>query len=71
MKQIISFDIPDIHCNRCAKKILLALEQTAGVESSNVDYYEKQATVKFENLIITSKKIKAMLIALGFSVMLL
>ena len=71
MKQTISFEIPDIHCNKCAKKILLALEQTAGIESSNVDYNERQATVQIESLVISSKKIKAMLIALGFSAIVL
>ncbi|MHA1954677.1 MAG: heavy-metal-associated domain-containing protein [Candidatus Heimdallarchaeaceae archaeon] len=71
MKQTISLEISDIHCNKCAKKIALALEQTAGVESSNVDYGGKQATVEIENLIVSSYKIKMMLVALGFSAMLL
>ena len=71
MKQTISFEIPDIHCSKCAKKILLALEQTAGIENSDVNYGEKQATVQIESLVISSNKIKAMLIALGFSAMIL
>jgi copper chaperone CopZ len=69
MKQTISFEILDIHCSNCAKKILLALEQTAGVESSVVNYGDKQATVQIENMIISSKKVKAILIALGFTAM--
>lgn len=71
MKQTISLEILDIHCSKCAKKIALALEQTAGVENSEVDYSGKQATVKIENLIVSSYKIKMMLVALGFSAMLL
>ncbi|MCG3221085.1 MAG: heavy-metal-associated domain-containing protein [Candidatus Heimdallarchaeota archaeon] len=71
MKQTISLEISDIHCNKCAKIIALALKQTAGVESSTVDYDEKQATVNIENLIISSYKIKTMIVALGFTAMLL
>jgi copper chaperone CopZ len=71
MKQTISIEIEDIHCSKCARKIAVALEYTAGVESSEIDLKEKQATVKIENLIITGSKIKAMIVALGFSAMLL
>ena len=71
MRQTISLEISDIHCTKCAKKIALALEQTAGVESSEVDYSGKQATVNIENLIVSSFKIKTMIVALGFSAMLL
>lgn len=67
MKQTISIEIEDIHCSKCARKISLALEYTAGVESSEVDFKEKQAIVKIENLIVSSSKIKAMIVALGFS----
>ncbi|NPD88938.1 MAG: heavy-metal-associated domain-containing protein [Asgard group archaeon] len=71
MKQTISLEISDIHCSKCAKIIALALEQTAGIECSEVDYGEKQATVKIENLVISSYKIKTMIVALGFTAMLL
>lgn len=71
MKQTISIEIEDIHCSKCAHKIELALEYTAGVENSKVDFSGKQATVQIENLIISSSKIKAMIIALGFSAILL
>ena len=71
MKQSIEIDIQDIHCRKCAHKIALALEQTLGVESSEVNFKEKQASVVIDNYIISGSKIKAIIIALGFSAMLL
>ena len=71
MKVKIEYEIENIHCKRCAEKIELALKYTAGIETSEVDFEEKQVTVEINPFQITSLKIKMMLVALGFSAMIL
>jgi copper chaperone CopZ len=67
----VEYNIPDMHCKKCAKKISLALKFTAGVSSTNVDLEKHHATVTIDPSIITGSKIKAMLGALGFNAMIL
>ena len=64
------YEIPDIHCTKCARKIGLALGFTSGVDSSCVDFKEKTATVEINPDKISKYKIKAIIVALGFSAML-
>ena len=64
------YEIPDIHCTKCARKISLALGFTYGVDSSQVSLQEKTAIVEIDPDKITKNKIKAIIIALGFSAML-
>ena len=71
MRQSIEVDIQDIHCKKCAHKIALALEQTLGVETSEVNFKERQASLVIDNLMISRSKIKAIIIALGFSAILI
>lgn len=71
MRVIIEYEIENIHCKKCAEKIELALKYTAGIETSEVNLAEKQVKVKIDPFQITSSKIKMMLIALGFSAMIL
>ena len=71
MRVIIEYEVENIHCKKCAEKIKLALKYTAGIESSEVNLTEKQVKVKIDPFQITSSKIKMMLIALGFSAMIL
>jgi len=63
-------NIPDIHCTKCARKIGLALKFTSGVDSSVVDFKEKKATVDIDTDKISKYKIKGIIVALGFSAML-
>ena len=67
----VEYDIPDIHCKKCADKIALVLKYTAGVSSSEVSLENHHATVKLDPHVISGVKIKAMLVALGFSAMIL
>ncbi len=64
------YDIPDIHCAKCARKIGLALGFTSGVDSSEISLKEKRAIVEIDPNKITKNKIKAIIVALGFSAML-
>ena len=70
MRQRFVYEISDIHCNKCAAKIRLALEYTSGVESTEVSLKEKTAIVNIDPEKITTKKIKGIIVALGFSAML-
>ncbi|MFW9852466.1 MAG: heavy-metal-associated domain-containing protein [Candidatus Thorarchaeota archaeon] len=69
MKLKIEYEVENIHCKKCAEKIELALKYTAGIETSEVDLEGKQVKVEIDPFQITSLKIKMMLIALGFSAM--
>lgn len=64
------YDIPDMHCANCARKISLALGFTSGVDSSEVSLKDKKAIVDIDPKKITKNKIKAIIVALGFSAML-
>ncbi len=67
----VEYNIPDMHCKKCAEKISLALQFTAGVSSTIVNLESLHATVQIDPLIINGTKIKAMLGALGFNAMIL
>lgn len=71
MNQDVVFDIPDIHCKICANIIKQALHFTAGVEKIETSFEERNASVSIDTELITSKKIKTMIIALGFSAMIM
>ena len=71
MTQFLVYDIPDLHCKRCANVIKQALGFTAGVETIEIKFIERNALVSIDPKIISRKKIKAIIIALGFSAMLL
>ncbi len=71
MNQDVVFDIPDIHCKICANIIKQALYFTAGVEEIETSFEERNASVSINPEMITSKKIKTMIIALGFSAMIM
>ena len=70
MKQQFVYEISDIHCARCAKKISLALGYTFGVESTEVSLKNKTAVVSLDLARVTTSKIKGIIVALGFSAML-
>ncbi|MCK4897057.1 MAG: heavy-metal-associated domain-containing protein [Candidatus Heimdallarchaeota archaeon] len=67
----VEYNIPDMHCNKCANKISLALQFTAGVSSANVTLENHHAIVKINPAIITGIRIKAMIIALGYNAMII
>ncbi len=71
MTQDLVLDIPDIHCKRCANIIKQALDFTAGVEAIEINFEERNASVSIDPERITSKKIKTIIIALGFSAMII
>ncbi len=71
MRLTVEYNIPDIHCKKCADKIALALQFTAGISSTNVNLENHHATVQIDPTIINGTKIKAMLGALGFNAMIL
>ena len=71
MKINLVFDIPDLHCKNCANAIKQSLSLTAGVEDVKINLEEKNASVTIDTKRITNKKIKAIIIALGFSAMLI
>ena len=67
----VEYNIPDIHCKHCANKIALALQYTAGVSSSKVNLETHNATVHIDPMVISGMRIKAMLVALGFTAMII
>ena len=69
MQQALQFDIPDIHCKKCAAKIKQALESVSGVESTEFNVQQKNAKVVIDTLKTDGSKIKAMILALGFTAM--
>lgn len=71
MTQDLVLDIPDIHCKICANIIKKALGFTAGVETIEINFEERNASVSINPERITSKKIKNIVIALGFSAMIM
>ncbi len=71
MRLVIEYEVENLHCKKCVEKIELALMYTAGIETSEVNFEEKQVKVKINPFQITSKKIKMMLLALGFSAMII
>ena len=71
MTQDLVLDIPDIHCKICANIIKKALGFTAGVETIEINFDERNASVYINPERITSKKIKTIVIALGFSAMIM
>ena len=69
MQQALEFDIPDIHCKKCAAKIQQALESISGVESTELSVQQKHAKIVIDTLKTNGSKIKAMMLALGFTAM--
>ncbi|MHA1347101.1 MAG: heavy-metal-associated domain-containing protein [Candidatus Heimdallarchaeaceae archaeon] len=67
----VEYNIPDIHCKKCANKILLALQFTAGVSSAKVNLENHHAAIQINPLEISGARIKEMLKALGFNAMIL
>ncbi len=67
----VEYNIPDMHCKKCANKIALALRFTAGVSSANISLDDHHATVQIDPMIITGTRIKAMIIALGYNAMII
>ena len=71
MIQTVEYNIPDLHCKNCANKIALALKFTAGVNFTKISLENNHAIVKIDPQIISGTRIKAMIVALGFSAMIL
>ncbi len=71
MTQLLVYDIPDMHCKQCAKVLRLALGFTAGVEKTEISLENLNASISIDPRIISKTKIKAIIVALGFSAMLL
>ena len=69
MQLELEFEIPDIHCKKCASKIQQALESVSGVESAEFNVQQRHGTVVIDTLKTNSLKIKAMILALGFTAM--
>ena len=67
----VEYNIPDMHCKKCANKISLALQFTAGVSSAKINIDDHHATVQIDPMIITGTRIKAMIIALGYNAMII
>ena len=67
----VEFNIPDIHCKKCANKILLALQFTAGISSTTVNFENKHTIVQIDPTVINVNITNAMLGALGFNAMIL
>ena len=67
----VEYNIPDMHCNKCANKISLALQFTAGVSSAKINLDDHHATVKIDPAIISGSRIKEMIIALGHNAMII
>ncbi|MCG3216961.1 MAG: heavy-metal-associated domain-containing protein [Candidatus Heimdallarchaeota archaeon] len=71
MATVVEFDIPNIHCKNCALKIQQSLERMLGVESVDCDVDNHNAKVIINPLKIDVKKIQTMLIALGFTALII
>ncbi|MHA1551769.1 MAG: heavy-metal-associated domain-containing protein [Candidatus Heimdallarchaeaceae archaeon] len=67
----VEYNIPDMHCKKCANKISLALQFTAGVSSAILTLDDHHATVNINPMIISGSRIKAMIIALGYNAMII
>jgi copper chaperone CopZ len=65
------FEIPDMHCTNCARKISLTLGFLSGIDSSEVNFQQKKAIVEINPAKISQNKIKLIIIALGFSALLI
>ncbi|MBU1915708.1 cation transporter, partial [Patescibacteria group bacterium] len=53
----INFKIRGMHCASCALNIENALQDTAGVETANVNYALTEAAVEFDEQVITESGI--------------
>ncbi|MHA1223302.1 MAG: heavy-metal-associated domain-containing protein [Candidatus Heimdallarchaeaceae archaeon] len=71
MQSQIKVEIPDIHCKKCAAKIKLALDYTAGVNSVELHVDDKYIIAEIDSFIISRQRLKTLLIALGFSALLI
>jgi len=67
----VEYNIPDMHSKKCANKISLALQFTAGVSSANINLDNHLATIQIDPTIITGTRIKSMIIALGYNAMII
>jgi len=53
-----TFSIPEIHCMSCEALIRLSLKKLPGIKQSSVNYKTKNATIEFDNSLISKDKIK-------------
>ena len=67
----VEYNIPDMHCKKCANKISLALQFTAGVSSAKISLEDHHAIVNIDPMIISGTRIKAMINALGHNAMII
>lgn len=62
------FKISGMHCTSCAFNIDGELEDTVGVLESNTHYAKQQTEVKFDDTMVTDKKIQAIIEKVGYKV---
>ena len=60
MTQQLVYDIPDMHCKKCANVLKLALGFTAGVEKTEISLEKLNASISIDPKIISKNKRKQM-----------
>lgn len=55
-----------MHCTSCAMDIDGELEDTKGVVASNTHYAKQQTEVKFDDTLLTGKKIQTIIEKVGY-----
>jgi Cu+-exporting ATPase len=61
------FHIDGMHCDSCAALIKETLEETAGVESADVNYGGKTAVIDFDQNVVQQKTIIKKIQDLGYN----
>lgn len=61
------FHIDGMHCDSCASLIKETLEETAGVESADVNFGGKTAVVSFDQNVVQQKTIVEKIQDLGYN----
>jgi len=60
------FNISGMHCDSCAKEIQETLAETAGVESADVIYANRQATITYDEGVVQPQTLVKKIQDLGY-----
>ncbi|MBM4400206.1 MAG: heavy-metal-associated domain-containing protein, partial [Candidatus Cloacimonetes bacterium] len=68
MKKSITIGIDGMHCASCSASVEKALVNTKGVISANVNLPLEEASIDFEDSIISPEKLNQVITDTGFSI---
>lgn len=60
------FNISGMHCDSCAKDIQETLAETAGVQTADVRYADRQAIVSYDDRVVQSQALVKKIQDLGY-----